>query len=313
MTECWSRLGWLVWYVAVPVGLAAVALSAMGGFVLYREGRLAAFLQGGHVAAPAQRDADVPRVTAAVPPAEVPSAVPVDSYPASDRYPVRGWEIISDSAGFIDAVSVDGRAVPAGETLSATDGSFIELAGWAGQTGLGMRFSQVLLTVCDDVIGAVAVGDERPDVARTVHPNLLRSGWHARLYAGDFPSCKAPVLRAYGRPAIGRTVRPLEGAWPVEVRATGTAGRSTIIHEPDGLRPETAPAVDWRMLRAVPDTLNLRRCGDEACAVVGRVSGSVVGAVVERSENWLLLQSAAGSGWARAGQIVAGAPVPGGS
>ncbi len=119
----------------------------------------------------------------------------VDSFPLDAQGATTDWRGIEGSAGHFDQlVLLDGSG--------ATDGgvSTIDILiarGWAGDTGLGMRLSDVLLARCDRIVAHAKVTLERPDVAKAVHPNLVRSGWEAQLLAGHLPSCGNDDLSAW--------------------------------------------------------------------------------------------------------------------
>jgi len=163
-----------------------------------------------------------------------------------------------------------------------------------------MRFPEVLFTLCDTVIGGVAVDGIRDDVAETVHPNLLYSGWEARLYAADLPNCDNATLAVWGRPPVGATLRPVIGARRVDKIDGQREAAVTVIYMEPRVRPEHAPPAYPERVVVPSSGIELRQCAGESCPVMANLPPGLLEAVfVEESDGWVLLQSARGSGWAQ--------------
>jgi len=318
MTEqATSAAAWMLRYVILPALLAILVLVAIGGYMAYRDQRIRAFtgdvrplLQELGIDVPASEPREVSKVMVDLPPPEqqAPPSVEVDSYPPDALYPLESWQVVNDPAGFVEWAKVDGVIQPIDRPATAMQGQVIEFGGWAGHRLLGMRLAEVLLSVCEIVIAGAPVDIERPDIAETVHPNLTISGWHARLYASDIPACDDPTIRVWGRPPVGTTLRPVVGGRPVEVVERtdgGPAVPPTVLHVRPAVLPEQAPSPVGIRLEALHRPLLLRRCADAGCAALAETSETTFEAVVvERHSGWLLLQSAVGSGWVPAGDVV---------
>ena len=311
-----SALGWIARYVLFPAFLGMLLLVAAGGYMAYRDHRIRAFtgdvrpfLEQFGIALP-DAERTVARVSVAVPPKPEPPAeiVTVNSYPPDALYPLESWQVVNDPAGFIDWIRVDGEIQPLDEPVRLYPDQVVEIGGWAGHRLLGMRFDEVLLSACEIVIAGAPVELERPDIAATIHPNLSHAGWQARLFAGDIPTCRDAEIRAWGRPPVGTTLRPIVGGRKIELRdrpGDQSPARRDVAHVTPGVLPEQAPSpVSIRLERLVPE-LAMRRCAGAECTVLSVTKQAVFDAVVvERHDGWLLLQSAVGSGWVQAGDVV---------
>lgn len=126
----------------------------------------------------------------------------VDSYPVDSQVRLNTWESLKLSAGHFDVLtagSVSHAAGKGGQTV------LLVARGWTGETQMGMRLQDVFLSMCGLIVARANVVQDRPDVAMLVHPNLLRSGWVARIYPGDLPSCGDATMSAWaivpGNPA----------------------------------------------------------------------------------------------------------------
>lgn len=306
----------MVRYVLLPAILGMILLIAAGGYMAYRDHRIRAFtgdvtpfLEQFGIRLP-DPDRKVARVSVNVPPKPEPPAeiVTVNSYPPDALYPLESWQVVNDPAGFIDWIMVDGEIQPLDEPVSVSPGQVVEIGGWAGHRLLGMRFAEVLISVCEIVIAGAPVELERPDIAESIHPNLGNAGWEVTLFAGDIPACQGAEVRAWGRPPVGTTLRPIVGSRKlrfVEPREGVEAPNRSVAHVTPAVLPEQAPSpASIRLERLVPEVA-LRRCADAACSVLSVTRQETFDAVVvERRGGWLLLQSAVGSGWVPADNVV---------
>ena len=124
-------------------------------------------------------------------------ALIVDSFRVSDQTSVEGWRILTDSAGSLDQITSKESGLALQENVSLESNELIVVQGWVGDPNLGIQHSEILLSMCGKFVGRAQVSYDRPDVAKVYHPNLMRSGWLAELYAGDLPRCEDPKLSAW--------------------------------------------------------------------------------------------------------------------
>ncbi len=311
-----SAFGWMMRYVMLPAIVAILGLVAVGGYFAYRDHRIRAFTgdvrpfleQLGLDFSPRATERTSKVLVDVPPPVEPPPAVEVDSYPPDALYPLESWQVVNDPAGFVDWVKVDGEVQPIDSPIQVAHGQVVEFGGWAGHRLLGMRFEEVLLSVCDIVIAGTPVDIERPDIAATIHPNLNIAGWHARLFASDIPACADATISIWGRPPVGTTLRPIVGGRAVKVVDSENVDPgpvATVMHVRPAVLPEQAPSPVSIRLEILTPPLVLRQCADTECPPLAETAQLVFEAVVvERRDGWLLLQSAAGSGWIPAGDVV---------
>ncbi|MDA0786968.1 MAG: hypothetical protein O3B37_11835, partial [Proteobacteria bacterium] len=200
------------------------------------------------------------------------------------------------SAGHFDKlVLVDG--FPLGDAAVSTI-DILVARGWAGDTGLGMRLSDVLLARCNRIIGRAKVTLDRPDVAKAVHPNLVRSGWEAQLLAGHLPSCGDDDLSAWavipGSPAL---LISLVGRHAVTVDRVGAPAVSNVSAQSE-IRPETYGAPAKETFEILASRANLRRCGSTTCPVTAQIDrGTHSGVLLDDDGEWSLLGFDNGQGW----------------
>lgn len=314
-TEQVSAFGWMARYVLIPALLAMLVLLGVGGYFAYKDhrvrsftGDITPFLAQFGIVLP-DPAASVPRVSVNVPPQPEPmrEIISVNSYPPDALYPLESWQVVNDPAGFIDWIRVDGELQPVDQPVRLHPGQVIEIGGWAGHRLLGMQFAEVLISTCEIVIAGAPVELERADIASSIHPNLGNSGWRATLFAGDIPACPGVQIRAWGRPPVGTTLRPIVGGRKIafiEPTAARTATRQ-VAHVTPAVLPEQAPRpTSIRLERLVPEVV-FHRCASTQCSVLSRTESEIFEAVVvERGDGWLLLQSATGSGWVQANDVV---------
>src|SRR4051812_38465960 len=207
-------------------------------------------------------DAIAPAPRAAPPLVEI----SVDSVAAALTYPVADWKIASADAGWFDAFESQSVAAPPGSTVRVVPSSIVVARGWAGDQTLGMRLPFVLLAVCETVVASVQVDLARPDVARTVHPNLDQSGWQAKLLVDDLPQCDPMILRAYAVGSASRSVFPLAGEFALKPSPAHSAAQFIPRRPAAPLRPADIPETPKVMGLSIRTArANLRRCGDPSC------------------------------------------------
>lgn len=294
-------IAWAFRYLVVPALLALIALAAVGGFLAYRENQLQGFLK----AVPGGGDSGATSSsTSVVTPSEAPPAVEVGSYAPGSEYPFAEWETVDDPAGFVDWVTVNGELIGLDEMVSARSGDVIGIGGWAGHRLLGMRFPEVLFSVCGAIIGGAPVGGIRGDIAESVHPNLLYSGWETQLYAADLPHCANASLSVWGRPPVGATLRPVVGTRRIDT-IDDPAKRSVMVINTEPLvRPESVRLAKPEQVSVPPSGITLRQCAAEQCSAMANLSpGALDVVLVEESDGWVLIQSAMGSGWVQANEL----------
>ena len=243
--------------------------------------------------ATASQTARLPAPRKVVPPA------PVDSHALDEQYDILKWNLVAYRSGSIDAVQAAGGPPDGDGRLTLSKGDYIRLSGWAGHPAYGMRFRDVLFSLCGKVVGRAAVKGLRPDVAAAVHRNLEQSGWSAKLATDLLPRCEQQVLQAWGVAPIGHNIFPLNGQAAIYfVEPPGSAERR---YQPrlSPLTPAENGAVELMKINVRASALRLRQCGDVSCKAVGRVSqGTHEGYVLETVGDWTLFQIGSAVGWA---------------
>jgi len=299
-----NKIVWIFRYLVFPALLALVILAIIGGFLAYRENQLQGFLDAVPSGNSGSDDSVVETEMPLVTPVDLPPAVAVGSYAPGSEYPLAEWETLDDPAGFVDWITVNGELLGLDEMISVGPGDVIGIGGWAGHRLLGMRFPEVLFSVCDMVFGGVPVDGIRDDIAESVHPNLLYSGWDAKLYAADLPDCSDTKLSVWGRPPVGATLRPIIGGRKFEKTGGSEKPDVAVIHTEPLVRPVDARiAAPKRVIVPNPGVV-VRQCAGDACAVMANIPpGAMDIVVVEESDGWVLIQSAKGSGWIQARTI----------
>jgi hypothetical protein len=255
-------------------------------------------------AAPSQKGKAKPIPAAPAPappsPAKMPvlPETPVDSLGVAEQYDILKWNLVGFRSGNVDAVHSERGDPPVKGRLTLAKGGHVVLAGWAGHPAYGMRFRDVLFSLCGQVIGRAAVRGERPDVAKAVHINLNQSGWRATLATDLIPRCDAQVLQAWGVAPIGFNVFPLTGK--TEIVFADRAGPPVAHYLPEAklLTPAQNAPAKLTSIDVSATNLRLRKCGDAKCNVVGRIAkGSHQGYVLESVADWSLIQVGELVGW----------------
>ncbi len=228
-----------------------------------------------------------------------PKSIVVDSYLKTSQHPLKQWALMSGKAGYIDTVKHPGQPSTQAPTHKP---SIIELSGWAGHTARGMRFAHIVFSMCNNVIGSTEVDVDRPDVAKNVHINLMRSGWRARLYVGHLPTCAPANLRAWGLASTGNILWPLNENAAVG-KLVGTqreklAPAFKIITSDKPLHPSRVIMPKLQAVTIKSRRVNLRRCASTSCKIVGKIKGGKhLGYIVEKQDQWALIQLNASAGW----------------
>lgn len=240
-----------------------------------------------------------PGAEAAVP---VPGDASTSSFPPAAQYPAAEWRGIDAQAGVVDSVIIASKGAPLGDARPLPTDT-LEVTGWLGDPALGLRFKDVLFSMCGKIIGHTKVGSPRPDVVKAVHPNLLPSGWHGRLYVGYLPPCPNPVLHVLGVVPGSMTVMTVGTAvplkLPVPVKPPSDAPRGAPLFTPKNVVAARFTAID-----VLPDNAEMRRCGAANCTTVGQISkGRYQGHIAEEADGWVLLIMSDKAGWLPRSQI----------
>ena len=290
-----ERIAWVIRYVMFPAALAIVLAAVVGGVFVYRDTKMQEFLSGAQSVSDPAKTSEASPATPSLP---MPRAVQVNSYAPGREYPLAEWQVVDDAGGFVDAVFVNGELMGMDEIIRVGSGDVIHMTGWAGHRLLGMRFPEVLFSVCGKIVGGVTVSGVRPDVADSVHPNLMHSGWEADLFASDLPRCEEPAISVWGRPPVGWTLRPVIGTWRFIFQASSEIAPVTIIHEESIIRPEDVKKTETQRLSIHHGNTPLHQCANTKCdVVINLAQGPLSAVIVEEMDGWVLLQSAKGSGW----------------
>jgi len=223
--------------------------------------------------------------------------VPVDSVAPAFAYPVASWPLHKQTAGYIDAVHLDGAPPLPLDSGAPGDDDVLQVTGWAGHKALGMHLPHVLFTVCGSVVGGTEVADARPDVARTVHSNLGRSGWTAWLAVAHLPRCDNAHLNAWAVSPVGASLWPLEGSFPLELPREARGTERIFYSQAQPLKPEDVPKPVAVVVNVLADT-PMYKCASAVCDRLGsRSKGPHPGFVIETSGDWTLIQFDGASGW----------------
>ena len=228
------------------------------------------------------------------------SSVEADLFVEADFYPLEKWALRPEKMGFIDSIIFD---TPVENDQGAID-DVIFLSGWAGHTFLGMRFPQVIFSVCGVVVGAVKVGSLRPDVASAVNINLKNSGWSATIPVAALPECKARVIKAYGVPPKGKNVWSLNNDVPLPTVPETGEPAFKIIRNAETLSPTTAKEPVFAEISIKASKARIRKCPSESCEILDhKPKGHYKSIIIEKSGNWRLVQFESGAGWIHASLI----------
>lgn len=222
----------------------------------------------------------------------------VDSFPPGDHTALDGWVSYKTRAGHFDGL----YSLPDRQSLNAdgpVDGPLTVLAsGWSGDLQLGLKLTDIILSQCGHIIARTRAVLPRPDVAKSVHPNLDRSGWEAVLYVGDLAFCASPEIKAWAiLPGNPVALLPLNGAHLLarpEIYAVDeyrVAAMPTV--EPKDVAP---PAVSE--IEVTGSRVNLRRCGGLDCDRIAQIDGGRHRVhVADHRDGWTLLVFEDRAGW----------------
>ncbi|MFC7453086.1 SH3 domain-containing protein [Insolitispirillum peregrinum] len=213
-------------------------------------------------------------------------------------YPLARWHGTDDRGGEVLSAEIAADLTPGTPRRASpltsrplSDQDDILLAGWAGDPILGMRFRDVIISLCDQVIGSTAVHESSPAIARTVHPNLTSAGWRARLPVAFLPRCPQPVLQVWAISAGGYAY-PVQGRYALALPPSD----ARLLLPTDRLRfaapivPESQPPLHRTTLHVTGTGANLRRCGQTSCAVTSvLVGGDYPAVVLDRRHGWTLV------------------------
>jgi hypothetical protein len=219
-------------------------------------------------------------------------ALPAEAAPIPASLPLRRVAVDSLAEG-LQAETSKIRDLAIGwidGVRAAEDGAVLVASGWAGDPGLGLRIQRVGIGACGTIVASVPVEGERLDVRDSVHPQLDRAGWTARIFADHLPSCEGRTLEAYAFLPGGRVLAKLAiapGALPALTGQGAEAdGPSALFRPSDLAGPELG-----RTRVAVPQSL--RRCAGTECAETARLPrGEHLLVVLDRRGSWALVKSA---------------------
>lgn len=220
----------------------------------------------------------------------------VDSFPSESQLTIQEWRGIEGSAGHFDRLD---RLVATGFPESDISPNDILVArGWAGDLALGLRLNDVVLARCDQIVARAQVTLDRPDVAAAVHPNLVRSGWEAQLFAGDLPSCGDDNLLAWAVvPGSPARLISLVGQHAVDVAGFAVADVSHVSAQ-TVIRPDAYPGPPKTSFDILATVANMRRCGSTKCRVISQIEGGThSGVLLENDGSWSLLAFGERQGW----------------
>ena len=227
-----------------------------------------------------------------------PPPVSVDSLSRDAQYDILNWNLVAYKSGSVDIVRTEVGAKPMDGVLVLNSGELIVLTGWAGHPKYGLRFRDVLFSLCGKVVGHASVHRARPDVAKAVHPNLGYSGWTAQLAADQLPRCEQQVLQAWGVAPIGRNIFPLNGNASVQFAGAPHSDGNRYFQQVEVLTPERNGAAVLKKITVRASALRVRKCGGTGCDVVGSISaGAYEGYVLEMVAGWTLIQIGKTVGW----------------
>ena len=100
------------------------------------------------------------------------------------QYPVAEWTLPKKAQpGTSNTFCQNGR--PLVSAFLSLPMQIFLVAGWAGSRS-GTRFTRVLLTLCDRVIGAAGIHRDTPSVRRFVHKRPAQAGWGCSYFLWVF-------------------------------------------------------------------------------------------------------------------------------
>lgn len=228
-------------------------------------------------------------------------ALPAEAAPVPTRPTVPRRVTVDSLAEGIrtDSAAIRDLAIGWVDSVRAIeDGAVLVASGWAGDPELGLRVPFVGVGACGTIVATVAVESERPDVRGTVHPNLDRAGWTARIFAGHLPGCEGRTFEAYAILPGGRVLAKLAIA---QTALPALASDDVEAEGPAGLRrPGDLPGPEFARARVARSHQPLRRCAGAECVETARLPrGEHLLAVLDRRDGWALVTvpGAERAGW----------------
>jgi hypothetical protein len=225
------------------------------------------------------------------------STLPVDSYATAHIHPLAEWQPRKGVFGFIDTVQIEGQKSRTFDWTPVNNNDVLIITGWAGVKEFGLRMRHVLFSVCDNVVGSVEVDGARPDIAKKIHPNLVRSGWSAHLAIRHLPRCAGAKINAWGVGPKGAVIWPINREIELTYDQTIPEKAKFIAHTTP-LRAANRPPYTRNQLRVTAKILNLRRCPSGKCEIVQKLkAGRYQGLVLESGKQWSLIAVNDAAGW----------------
>jgi hypothetical protein len=231
---------------------------------------------------------------------EVPAAppIPVNSFSDDLATSIKDWELETVLSGNVDEILIDGEKAQKLGTRPLSNNDVLQIKGWAGNTALGMRMRHVLISMCQKVIAHAPVIDRRPDIAKKVHPNLVRSGWTAWVAVAHLPRCETAEIRFWAAGAVAPVLSPVNGWQRMDLPSVDTKPEKLFFTDGKPLKPENLPQPISVVLNIPGGKANLHRCADPDCRVIGtRAKGRHLAFIVDTAQDWALIQFRDTSGW----------------
>ena len=228
-----------------------------------------------------------------------PKPVTVDSVALADGYPLTDWTIKTAFGGYLDSTTFSGVQLDAEAIPLLRDSDIIVVSGWAGDAGLGMRISRVLISICGQVVAAVTADIPREDVAKAVHPNLTAPGWRATLLVGHLPRCENATLSAWAVAPFGRILFPLHGELPLPLGPLRGIDPGLPVTGGVLIKPADAAPPPRIFIEIKGAGIDLRSCADTSCPAVGTLPhGKHEGIRLDTGTDWtLVVVPGRASGW----------------
>jgi hypothetical protein len=224
--------------------------------------------------------------------------VPVNSYGNDIVIPLKSWEQATIIAGNVDQVLIDGSEPRDIGNRPLNNDDVLQISGWAGNMSLGMRMRYVLISMCKEVIGHTPILDRRPDIAETIHPNLVLSGWTAWIAVAHLPRCEDPRIRFWAMGAHAATISPLVNRHKINLPASSFEPKRAFYTDGNPLKPERLTKPIPVVLNILNDQVNLHHCADADCRIIGtQAKGSYLAFIADTAHDWALIQFRQSSGW----------------
>lgn len=267
------RLGLLI------LGLVSITfLSGLVGFWLFSPTKPKPKQLTEAIPAPAEAEVNIP--------ARAP--IPVDSR-GEDQRDLAAWKVAAVGVGYIDGVWVSEQAGEVRLNRPIKTDDVLIARGWTGDPAFGVQASRVYLETCGTIFASSTPDRGRPDVAKLVHPNLVKSGWQVKFAAAHMPRCADPVIKAWSVFWQFDTLFPASNIsayqWqePDNTVASVTEG-TTVSFGPPQEAPQVTP------IEISGKQVNLRRCAGETCQVLTTIPGGKRDYfLVEQQSDWLLV------------------------